>query len=91
MPGLPTPLPRLQSYYRSVGTPAHVYGSDTIIFPQKRIPYEGLVILSLEAVNVTQPQPHQKTDKTFLSQVVPSELQRFARQVTQILGGREDV
>ena len=38
-----------------------------------------------------QPRPHQKTDWTFLSQLVPRELHGISRRVTQLLSGREDV
>ena len=61
------------------------------ICPKEIIPCKGLVILPLEAVNVTRPQLHRKTDWTFLSQVVPRELLKRFRRVTQILSGSEDV
>ena len=41
------------------------------ILSEVRILCEGLVILPLEVVNVTQPRPHQQTYQALLSQVVP--------------------
>ena len=61
------------------------------ICSKERIPCEGLVILTLEAVNVTRPQRHQETDRMPLSQVVPRDLHKIACQVSQLLGGREYV
>ena len=59
------------------------------IYSKDRIPHKGLVILPLEAVNVTRPRRHRETDMTFLYQLVPREIHKIAHRVKQLLGGLE--
>ena len=46
----PTPRPRWQSCYKSVGTPAHVYGSDPLSTPQKEDTSQMLCRISVRSV-----------------------------------------
>ena len=66
-PKLPNPLPLCRSCCRSVKTPEHVCVYNPSNRPEERIPGKGIVVLPLEAVNVTQPRCHRDTDRTYLS------------------------